>query len=63
MLIQFIGEKRPEGLNAATDEDVADLQVRAAQQAFTMPPGASQKQPHPTTNTTSPPLSQFLLTT
>lgn len=30
MLIQFMAEKRPGGLNAATDEDVADLQVRAA---------------------------------
>ncbi len=27
MLIQYIAEKRPEGLNAASDEDVADLQV------------------------------------
>lgn len=27
MLIQFMAEKRPEGLNAATEEDVADLQV------------------------------------
>ena len=27
MLIQYISEKRPEGLNAADDEDVADLQV------------------------------------
>ena len=27
MLIQFMTEKRPEGLNAASDEDVADLQV------------------------------------
>mgnify|MGYP002632305315 CR=1 FL=1 len=36
MLIQFISEKRPEGLNAASDEDVADLQVlyRAAKQRF-----------------------------
>ncbi len=36
MLIQFIGEKRPEGLNAASNEDVADLQVlyRAAKQRF-----------------------------
>jgi arginyl-tRNA synthetase len=36
MLIQYISEKRPEGLNAATDEDVADLQVlyRAAKQRF-----------------------------
>lgn len=30
MLIQYMAEKRPEGLNAATDEDVADLQVGAA---------------------------------
>lgn len=29
MLIQYMAEKRPEGLNAATDEDVADLQVSA----------------------------------
>lgn len=28
MLIQYMAEKRPGGLNAATDEDVADLQVR-----------------------------------
>lgn len=36
MLIQYISEKRPEGLNAASDEDVADLQVlyRAAKQRF-----------------------------
>lgn len=36
MLIQFISEKRPEGLNAASDEDVSDLQVlyRAAKQRF-----------------------------
>lgn len=27
MLIQYMAEKRPGGLNAATDEDVADLQV------------------------------------
>ena len=27
MLIQYIAEKRPEGLNAASDEDVQDLQV------------------------------------
>ncbi|KAI3424703.1 hypothetical protein D9Q98_008093 [Chlorella vulgaris] len=36
MLIQYIAEKRPEGLNAASDEDVADLQVlyRAAKLRF-----------------------------
>lgn len=36
MLIQYISEKRLEGLNAATNEDVADLQVlyRAAKQRF-----------------------------
>jgi arginyl-tRNA synthetase len=36
MLIQFITELRPEGLNAATDEDVADLQVlyKAAKKRF-----------------------------
>lgn len=36
MLIQYISELRPEGLNAANDEDVADLQVlyRAAKQRF-----------------------------
>jgi arginyl-tRNA synthetase len=36
MLIQYISEKRPEGLNAASDEDVADLQIlyRAAKQRF-----------------------------
>lgn len=36
MLIQYMAEKRPEGLNAASDEDVADLQVlyRAAKQRF-----------------------------
>lgn len=36
MLIQFMAEKRPEGLNAATEEDVADLQVlyKAAKQRF-----------------------------
>ncbi|EFN53033.1 hypothetical protein CHLNCDRAFT_26194 [Chlorella variabilis] len=36
MLIQYIAEKRPEGLNAASDEDVQDLQVlyRAAKQRF-----------------------------
>ena len=27
MLIQYLADKRPEGLNAASDEDVADLQV------------------------------------
>ena len=27
MLIQYMAEKRPGGLNAATDEDVADLQA------------------------------------
>ena len=27
MLIQYMAEKREGGLNAATDEDVADLQV------------------------------------
>lgn len=27
MLIQYMAEKRPEGLNATSDEDVADLQV------------------------------------
>jgi hypothetical protein len=30
MLIQYMAEKREGGLNAATDEDVADLQVGAA---------------------------------
>ena len=36
MLIQYITEKRPEGLNAATDEDVADLQIlyKAAKERF-----------------------------
>ncbi|PRW45481.1 arginine--tRNA chloroplastic mitochondrial-like isoform X2 isoform B [Chlorella sorokiniana] len=36
MLIQYMAEKREGGLNAATDEDVADLQVlyRAAKQRF-----------------------------
>lgn len=36
MLIQYMAEKRPGGLNAATDEDVADLQVlyRAAKARF-----------------------------
>lgn len=36
MLIQYISEKRPEGLNAASDEDVSDLQIlyRAAKQRF-----------------------------
>lgn len=29
MLIQYMAEKREGGLNAATDEDVADLQVWA----------------------------------
>ena len=29
MLIQYMAEKREGGLNAATDEDVADLQVGA----------------------------------
>ena len=28
MLIQYIAEKREGGLNASTEEDVADLQVR-----------------------------------
>jgi arginyl-tRNA synthetase len=36
MLIQYMAEKRPGGLNATSDEDVADLQVlyRAAKQRF-----------------------------
>jgi len=36
MLIQYMAEKRPEGLNGTTDEDVADLQVlyRAAKERF-----------------------------